>query len=173
MSAPVTIRPQPLTDAAFAPYGTVIETAGAEAIPINQGTTTRFHALAELDTAEDGGRAILSVFRATSRPAPIALRLMERHPLGSQAFVPLVPHDWLVVVSPAERPGPADLVAFHARGDQGVQYARNVWHHPLLVLVPEQDFLIADRAGPGENLEEVWFADGAHAVLDIARLTGT
>ena len=81
----------PLTKAAFAPYGAVIETAGAVEIPINQGTTTRYNALAAVDVAAQGGVASISVFRGTRRPDPIEIHLMERHPLGSQAFMPLQP----------------------------------------------------------------------------------
>ena len=147
---------EPLTREAFAPFGQVIDTDGAERFAINQGTATRFHRLAAVE-AGDGGRAILSIFRATARPAPFAISLLERHPLASQAFVPLSDHDWLVVV--AERPETAALRCFCAGGRQGVQYAPGVWHHPLLVLVPEQDFLVVDREGPGDslgdNLEEV------------------
>lgn len=161
------LHPEPLTREAFAPFGTVIETEGAEIIPINQGTTERFHALAELDVAAAGGRPILSLFRAQPRPVPIRLEIMERHPLGSQAFVPLAPRPWLVVVSAAEVPTPDDLRAFLARGDQGVQYARNVWHHPLLVLDEAQDFLVADRLADDDNLEEHWFPDDTHALLDV------
>jgi ureidoglycolate lyase len=98
---------------------------------------------------------ILSIFRATRWPQPVEVRMMERHPLGTQAFFPLSPDDWLVVVAAGERPGADDLRLFRARGDQGVQYARGVWHHPLLVLAERQDFLVVDRRGPGENLEEI------------------
>ena len=158
----------PLTKAAFAPYGTVIETAGAIEIPINQGTTTRYDALAAADVSAEGGVASISVFRGTRRPDPIEIHLMERHPLGSQAFMPLQPHDWLVVVAPDNAAGDAPdfsrLICFRAGGDQGVSYARGVWHHPLLVLVPEQDFLIVDRKGEGHNLDEVWH-DGPAAVI--------
>ncbi len=81
--------------------------------------------------------------------------MLERHPLGTQAFYPLSLYDWLVVVAEGERPGAGDLRLFRARGDQGVQYARGVWHHPLLILTEQQDFLVVDRRGPGENLEEI------------------
>ncbi|MCW2306366.1 ureidoglycolate lyase [Rhodobium gokarnense] len=143
--------PEPLTRDAFAPFGTVIETAGAKSFQINEGFATRYHALASADPG-DGGTAILSIFRGRRRPDPIRIAMLERHPLASQAFVPLSAHDWLVVV--AEEPRAESLRCFHARGDQGVQYARGVWHHPLLVLAPEQDFLVVDRDGPGGNLEE-------------------
>ena len=152
---------EPLTAEAFAPFGTVIQTENAECFPINQGTTLRFHrlAVAEIGGKANQGTAILSIFRAQRRPIPIDIVLMERHPLGSQAFFPLSPHDWLVVVG--AQPKTEVLRCFRAKGNQGVQYATNVWHHPLLVLQAEQDFLILDRDGPGENLEEQRLEPGA------------
>jgi ureidoglycolate lyase len=199
---------EPLTKAAFAPFGTVIETEGAPRLPINQGTTTRFDALAAIDAAHGGGSPIISLFRGTRRSDPIAIRLLERHPLGSQAFYPLVDAEWLVVVAPnidmgtdmgndmntdqgphhynnhdnnhdnnegthqATSPDFASLRCFLASGTQGVSYAPGTWHHPLLVLLPEQDFLVVDRAAPvdeapGQNLDEVWFdgPDGIAALL--------
>jgi ureidoglycolate lyase len=143
---------EPLTRQAFAPFGQVLETAGAEHFLINEGTTTRFHALAAAEVGAEG-RAIISIFRGTRRPDPIRIAMLERHPLGSQAFMPLAAHDWLVVV--AEQAQAEALRCFRASGAQGVQYRTNVWHHPLLVLAPEHDFLIVDRQGPGTNLEEI------------------
>lgn len=143
---------EPLTREAFAPFGQVLETEGANHFMINEGTTTRFHALSKVETGEEG-RAILSIFRGTCRGFPFPVEMMECHPLGSQAFMPLSAHDWLIIV--AETPEPEALRCFRATGNQGVQYARGVWHHPLLVLAPEQNFLIVDRDGPGENLREV------------------
>ena len=143
---------KPLSQAAFAPFGQVLQTDGADHFPINEGTTTRFHNLGTPELDPDG-TAIFSIFRGTRRPFPFAVTMMERHPLGSQAFMPLSNHDWLIVV--AERPDAASLQCFRASGDQGVQYAANVWHHPLLVLQEIQDFFIVDRDGPGINLEEI------------------
>ena len=168
-----TLAIEPLTKAGFAPFGTVIERDGAEIVMINEGTTTRFHALSDVDVAADGGRPILSVFAGTPRPVPIAIAMMERHPLGSQAFMPLSDDDWLVVVAPTNEddsaPDFAGLRCFSARGDQGVSYAPHVWHHPLLVLKP-QDFLVVDRAGPagedgGANLQEHWAGDAVAVVV--------
>lgn len=161
----VDLVPEKLTKEKFASFGDVLEVAGAKRILINEGTTERFHALSTLDIADEGGAGILSIFRATARPAPIRIAMMERHPLGSQAFFPLSDKPWLVVVSSAAKPAPDNLKAFLARGDQGVQYAKNTWHHPLLIIEPKQDFLIADRVGQGENLEEIWFGEGAYASL--------
>ncbi|MEZ5862896.1 MAG: ureidoglycolate lyase [Geminicoccaceae bacterium] len=158
----IELHPQPLTPEAFAPFGRVIEADPKTARQINAGTTTRFHALATADPGPDG-KVIISFFHGLPRPRPIAMALMERHPLGSQAFVPMQPQPWLVVV--AERPEPEALRAFLVRGDQGVQYARGVWHHPLLVLAPAQDFVVVDREGPGVNYEEVLLADNAARLI--------
>ena len=160
----IRLTPEPLTRAAFQPFGTVIETEGAASFQINEGTTTRFHALATADPGENG-TAILSIFRGTPRPRPIAITMLERHPLGSQAFMPLSDAPWLVVVADGERPTAADCRAFIATGRQGVQYTRGVWHHPLLVLRPDHDFLVVDREGPGENLEEIAFDWAAELVV--------
>ena len=148
----IRLVPEPLSQEAFGPFGTVIETESAHHYLINQNTATRFHALATADSGPDG-RVVLSVFRGTRRPGPIAITMLERHPLGTQAFMPLSAHDWLVVV--AERPEAGALRCFLATGTQGVQYDINTWHHPLLILAPEQDFLVVDRDGPGNNLEDV------------------
>jgi ureidoglycolate lyase len=142
---------EPLTKQAFEPFGEVIEREGARSRLINGGTTDRLHALATTDVSDEGGWAIVSIFRGRRRPFPLTISMMERHPLGSQAFFPLQPFDWLVVVgTPAER-----LRCFRASGRQGVSYDKDVWHHPLLILQPEQDFLVVDREGPGVNLEEL------------------
>jgi ureidoglycolate lyase len=129
---------------------------------INEGTTRRFHELATADEGP-GGEAILSIFRAAARPRPISIRMLERHPLGAQTFVPMERNAWLVVV--AEEPTPDACRVFLARGDQGVQYAAGTWHHPLLVLQPTQDFLVVDRSGPGKNCEEKWFPEGEEALV--------
>ncbi len=157
------LRPEPLTAAAFAPFGAVIEADPATARPINGGFTTRFDALATVDAGPDGA-AILSIFRGL--PRPLVLEMLERHPLGTQTFVPLAPRPWLVAV--AESPEAQALRVFIARGDQGVQYGRGVWHHPLLVIGQPQDFLVADRAGPGPNCDEAAFAAPVGIDLDGA-----
>jgi len=158
MRGPLPLKIEPLTRAAFEPFGEVMETAGAELRMINEGTTERYHALAHADVSKERGKAIVSLFRANRRPLPILIAMLERHPLGSQAFYPLSDHDWLVVVAEGEvRPEPDSIRCFRAGGQQGVNYARNVWHHPVLVLQPKHDFLVIDRQGPGNNLEECSF----------------
>ena len=162
-----TIIPDPLDKQCFARFGDVIEVAGAKQFSINQGTTERFHDLATVDTAEDGGRPLISIFRGQPRPSPIALRMMERHLIGSQAFYPLQKRPYLVVVAEhKETLTPDDLHVFLARGDQGVNYHRAVWHHPLLVLEPNSDFLIVDRGEAKMDLEEHWF-DEKQEIVEI------
>jgi ureidoglycolate lyase len=148
------LRPLPLTREAFSPFGDVIELEGARRFEINAGTTQRFHDLAKVDTAAEGGRPLVNLFRAQARALPLHLTSMERHPLGSQAFIPLVPRPYLVVVAADAAGRPAALQAFITRGWQGVNYARNVWHHPLLALHEDNDFIVVDRGGEGCNLEE-------------------
>lgn len=145
------LTPEPLMAAAFAPFGKVIEADPATAIEINSGFTTRFNALAQTEVGE--GDTILSIFRG--RPRPLEIDMLERHPLGSQAFMPLGRQKWLSVV--AETPDPTACRAFICEGHQGVQYNAGTWHFPLLVLGAEQDFLIVDRAGAGDNLDEEFF----------------
>ena len=153
MSAARRIACERLTPEAFAPFGTVIEAGRGEVRAINAGTCERHHALAAIEHAA-GRRPILSIFRAQPRALPMELAMMERHPLGSQAFVPLSGEAWIAVVAPDEGGGPGAPRAFLAGGRQGVSYAANVWHHPLIALGGVRDFLVADADGPEPNLEE-------------------
>jgi len=166
---------EPLTKGAFAPFGDVIESAGAKPISINQGTTERFHALSRMQASGDGSGVIVSIFEAVRRGSPIEIRMLEHHPLGSQTFMPISGHNWLVVVAPPLGGGKRDnqdqgdglpdfngLRCFEASERQGVTYAPGVWHHPLLVLRDHDQFLVVDREAPkGErpdaNLTECWF----------------
>jgi len=149
------LRPVPLGKAGFAPFGEVVEMEGGERSSINQGFAERFNDLARVDVATEGGSMNVSIVTAKPRPTPIAIKLMERHPLGSQIFYPLQDRPWLVLVCA----NPLDAASFHAftaTGRQGVNYGRNTWHHPLLVFDAASRFLVIDRKGPGDNMEEVW-----------------
>jgi ureidoglycolate lyase len=156
------LKPTALTRADFAPYGDVIDFDGETHFPINQGYAERFHDLAQVDLAD--GDAIISLFRGKPRPRPIVISMMERHPLGSQAFYPLQDRDWLLVV-PQSPLDATTLRAFRATGRQGVNYMRNAWHFPLLVLEPFSNFIVIDRKGPGNNLEEMPISE--KVVLEI------
>jgi ureidoglycolate lyase len=154
VSAGQTLIVEPLTRAAFAPFGDVIELDGAQHFPINAGTTIRYHDLADVDVAQDGGRALINVFRAQPRALPFEVTMLERHPLGSQAFMPLGERPYLVVVALAGELDVATIRAFVTRGWQGVNYAKGVWHHPLIALDVASDFIVVDRGGEGRNLDE-------------------
>ncbi len=149
----------PLTAAAFAPFGEVVE-AGGGAQLINEGTARRYGDLAEVDVAAEDGRPRVSLYRSEARRWPLAIRMLERHPIGSQLFMPLSGHPYLVVVAPpGALPERAAVRAFLAGGRQGVNYRRGTWHHPLIALEEARDFLVIDRGGPGANCEEFHFAD--------------
>jgi ureidoglycolate lyase len=159
------LLPRPLTAEAFAPFGDVIECAGATHFPINGGTTERFHDLARIEPGA-GGRVIVSIFRGQPRTYPFEIAMVERHPLASQAFVPLHGRPYLVVVAESVAGVPGPLHAFVARPEQGVNYAPGVWHHPLLVVGEVSDFLVIDRQGEGPNCDEVLLAEPALLEFD-------
>ena len=144
-----------LTREGFAPFGDVIEARGAEHFAINEGTSERFNDLANIDVQENGGRVLVNIFRAQAQSRPLLIKALERHPLSSQAFVPLCPMPFLLVVAP---PGDgidiATLRCFITDGHQGVNYRRGVWHHPLISM-EAADFLVIDRGGPGDNCDVV------------------
>lgn len=158
MTEPFKLVAKPLSAATFKPFGDVIETTGVTPKTINQGFAQRYNDLCAVDVSSGGGAVNVSLFTAKPRPAPVAIKLMERHPLGSQAFIPMQERAWHVLVCD----DPRDLASYHlfaATGRQGVNYASNVWHHPLLVFEGDSHFLIVDRKGPGDNLEEVWLPE--------------
>jgi ureidoglycolate lyase len=142
-----------LTKEAFSIFGEVVEIEGAKHYTINQGFAERFNDLAKIDVSSDGGEVNVSIFTAIPRNKPIPIKLMERHPLGTQLFYPLQNEAWLVLVC-SDPLVENSYRLFQASGTQGVNYARNTWHHPLLVQSTNR-FIIVDRKGAGNNLEEV------------------
>jgi len=167
---PLEIEVEPLTRDNFKPFGQVIEAnERARTITINDGYATRYHDLAEIDVSASAGRPLINIFRGRPRPLPITIHMMERHPLGTQAFIPLHQEPFIVVAAPAGADvGINELSAFMTNGRQGVNYARGVWHFPLLVLGnDEQDFLVVDRGGEGDNCDEHYFDSGRHGVLKL------
>ncbi|MBE02425.1 ureidoglycolate hydrolase [Marinobacter lutaoensis] len=147
----------PLTRSAFEPFGDVIDTEGAASFLINDGRTERFHALAGVDLPAPGGQAILSIFRGQPL-TPLVITLMERHPLGSQAFVPLNGCPFLAVVAPPGDFSESAIQAFLVQPHQGVNYRAGTWHAPLLPLAGDADYLVVDRQGAGHNCDEVHLA---------------
>lgn len=134
---------------------------------INEGHTRRYHELAAVDAADGDGHAIISIFKTSRWAFPLEIKMMEKHPMGSQAFMPMQHYKWLIVVASGDTPTAQTCQAFIANGNQGIQYKKGVWHHPLLTLVPEQDFWIVDRGGKGENLIEHYFGEEyAQVIID-------
>lgn len=152
-----TILIEPLSAAAFAPFGQVIEIESANHYPINNGMTERYHDLARVELGGVHPRPLISIFRGRPYDLPLTLKMVERHPLGSQAFYPLSTSPWLVIVAEDEGGSPVRLRAFEPAPGQGVNIAMNTWHGVLTPLETEADFLVVDRGGDGSNLEEHHF----------------
>ena len=159
MSGDRTLPIELLTRDAFAPFGQVIETAGAHHYPINAGNCERYHDLAKVELGGVHARPLISLLRSHGFSLPLVVKMVERHPLGSQAFYPLSQNPFLVVVAPDESGTPGTPRAFLTTPGQGINIAMNTWHGVLTPIGPEADFLCVDRGGDGNNLEEHFFAD--------------
>ncbi|WP_322867103.1 ureidoglycolate lyase [Aquicoccus sp. G2-2] len=144
---------QPLTAQAFAPFGDVLAATGAPDMLINADLCQRFHDRARLDFGPSG-RAGISIFNAEPRTLPYTLDLLERHPDGSQAFIPMHAQDWLVIVAPDTGGKPGDPLAFLASGAQAINFHRGTWHGVLTPLAAPGLFVVIDRIGNTANLEE-------------------
>jgi len=151
----VILRPQPLTAAAFARFGDVLEIAGAPDRLINQGLCGRYHDRARLDFAD--GRAGISLFDAAPRALPCRLEMVERHPLGSQCFIPLNGVPFLVTVAEDAGGRPVNIRAFLTAPGQSVNLLRGIWHGVLAPIGARGHYAVVDRIGEGANLEEHWF----------------
>jgi len=149
----------PLTRKAFAPFGDVLDTEWHDRFNINGGMAERFHDMAKVEATGPDAKVIISIFRGSPYSFPLQLKLVERHPFGSQAFMPLSPAPFLVVVCPDGPQGPGRPQAFLTAPGQGVNYHRNVWHAVLTPIGERQDFLVVDLSGDGNNLEEFVFED--------------
>ena len=148
------LRPVPLTRTAFLPFGQVLETDGLNPELINFGNTQKYGDLAELSLG--GGRAQFSIYRSNAIELPFRVKLLERHPLGSQAFYPLHGRPFPVIVAAtAVTPGYADIRVFLTNGRQGININPGVWHHYQLTLGQESDYIVIDRRGGVKNYEEV------------------
>lgn len=167
---------QRLTQEKFAQFGDVIEIQGNDFFPINQGLTERYHALALAKIAGENAEVGMSIFRNLhATQLPFQVEMLERHPLGSQAFIPLHQQPFIVVVATClndNQPNEQQIQAFISNGQQGVNYHVGVWHHPLMTLECPSDFLVVDRIGTGQNCDihslsqPYWAVD----VLDIEAL---
>lgn len=154
------ILTQPLTAEVFAPYGDVLETSGDPTVIINQGMCARYSDLAKLDFSD--GRAGISIFKSEMRVIPYQLDMVERHPDGSQAFISMSQHPFLVIVADDQNGTPINPQAFVATNGQGINFHRGTWHGVLTPLHKPGLFVVIDRIGAGTNIEEHYFKTPYH-----------
>ena len=149
------LQTQPLTTNAFRAFGEIIDATGEPDKIINQGLCGRYHDLAKLDFTS--GKAGISVFNAEARSLPFKLEMMERHPEGSQAFIPMHQYPFLIIVSHDKNGVPDTPISFISKPGQGINIFKNTWHGVLCPLHSQGLFAVIDRIGEGPNLEEHWF----------------
>jgi len=150
------IKIQKITGEAFSPFGDLMDCAGQADRQIHLGGGDWFADRAHMDF-DAAGRAGVSLVKARLRSLPFSLSMMERHPLGSQAFIPMSADPFLVIVAPDEGGKPGMPVAFETDPGQAINYNRNVWHGVLTPLYGSGQFAVIERIGDDENLEEHWF----------------
>ena len=146
------IKPIPITKENFVKYGNVISTKDIKPLEINNGYAKRYDGIANLNTSSDNGKTTISIFSALKRNFPMKIDMMEKHPLGSQAFIPMKETTFLVFVAPKEeKPDLNKIEAFIIPPGIGVNYKPGTWHFPL-ISTEDMNFLVVDRKGSGDNL---------------------
>ena len=146
------IKPIKITRENFAVYGDLIATNNVKPIEINAGYAKRFDNLASITTSKDSGKTVVSIFSALKRTFPMKIDMMEKHPLGSQAFIPMKETTFLVLVAPQEDSLNLNKIeSFIVPPGIGINYKPKTWHFPL-ISTENMNFLVVDRKGPGDNL---------------------
>ena len=146
------IRPIKVTKKKFSKFGDLIDTTKKNPISINNGYAKRFHDLIKVDTSKKRGNPIVSIFKAKKRSFPMKINMMEKHPLGSQAFIPMEDTKFLVFVAPiGKKPNTKKIKSFIVPKQTGINYKPGVWHFPL-ISTKNMNFLVIDRKGAGNNL---------------------
>ena len=148
-----TIAPKPITKENFSKFGDLITTKDIEPITINNGYAKRFDNIAKLDTSKENGKTTISIFSALKRTFPMKVNMMESHPLGSQAFIPMKETTFLCFVAPSgEKPDLNKIESFIIPPGLGINYKPGTWHFPL-ISTEDMNFLVVDRKGAGDNLK--------------------
>ena len=146
------IKPVKISRSNFSSYGDLISTDDINPMNINEGYAKRFDNLANLDTSKDSGKTIVSIFSALKRTFPMKIHMMEKHPLGTQAFIPMKETTFLAFVAPSgESPEIDKIQSFIIPAKMGINYKPGIWHFPL-ISTENINFLVIDRKGSGENL---------------------
>ena len=148
----LSIKPKPITKDNFKKFGDMITTEDINPIEINNGYAKRYDGIAKLDTKKENGESTICIFSALKRSFPMKVDMMEKHPLGSQAFIPMKETTFLSFVAPAgDKPDLTKVEAFVIPKGIGVNYNPGVWHFPL-ISTENMNFLVVDRLGDGDNL---------------------
>ena len=146
------VKPIKVTKTNFATFGDLISSEDVKPMDINAGYAKRFDNLANINTSKDDGKTIVSIFSALKRTFPMKIDMMEKHPLGSQAFIPMKETTFLSFVAPpGESPEISKIQSFIIPPKTGINYNPNIWHFPL-ISTEDTNFLVIDRKGSGENL---------------------
>ena len=146
------ITPIPITKENFAKYGDMISTKDIKPLEINNGYAKRYDGIANLNTSSDNGETTISIVSALKRNFPMKIDMMEKHPLGSQAFIPLKETTFLAFVAPkGEKPDLDKIESFIIPPGIGINYNPGIWHFPL-ISTEDMNFLVVDRKGSGDNL---------------------
>ena len=146
------IKPIPITKENFAKYGDIISTKDIKPLEINNGYAKRYDGIANLNTSSDNGETTISIFSALKRNFPMKIDMMEKHPLGSQAFIPMKETTFLSFVAPpGESPEISKIQSFIVPPKTGINYKPGIWHFPL-ISTEDTNFLVIDRKGDGNNL---------------------
>ena len=148
----IIIKPKPISKENFSKFGDMITTDNLKPIEINNGYAKRFDGIANLNTAKDNGETTISIFSASKRNFPMKIDMMEKHPLGSQAFIPMKETTFLAFVAPhGEKPDLNKIESFIIPPGIGINYNPGTWHFPL-ISTEDMNFLVVDRKGSGDNL---------------------
>ena len=148
----ITVNPKLITKENFSKFGDVVTTDDIKPLEINEGYAKRFDGIANLNTSKDNGETTICIFSALKRSFPMKIDMMEKHPLGSQAFVPMKETTFLVFVAPeGDNPNLSKAEAFIVPPGIGVNYNPGTWHFPLIA-TEDMNFLVVDRKGSGDNL---------------------
>ena len=148
----IIIKPKKITRKNFKKFGDVISTKKIKSININDGYAKRFNDLCRINTSSKKGSTIVSIFSAKKRKFPMNIKMMEKHNLGSQAFMPMEETTFLVFVAPkGKKPNIKKLKSFIIPEQIGINYRPGIWHFPL-ISTKNMNFLVIDRKGKGNNL---------------------
>ena len=152
MNKNLLVKPKPITKQNFKKFGDMISTEDIKPLEINNGFAKRYDGIAKLDTKKDNGESTISIFSALKRSFPMKIDMMEKHPLSSQAFVPMKETIFLSFVAPpGDVPEINKIQSFIIPPKMGVNYNPGIWHFPL-ISTEDTNFLVIDRKGSGDNL---------------------